>query len=234
MKRNPLDVIDSRVFHGTVLDTSPKGLLQEKGDSRMSPSPDVPASPPCFGSLGQMAGENQTRFPWRYAIALIIACVVAAMLVLPYEIELERRNADPEGTLVWKPAELALYVEYEDPSRPGWRWGPQEVVAVIVVALLWPLLAIFVGLKLGPAVALSWPPLAGWGSGPRRFRQTISTLFLAVALGIASVVLLWLSGLVLMWGSGDEPNQVSPPSWWLGMLASLARESARRSGSGWE
>jgi Type II CAAX prenyl endopeptidase Rce1-like len=176
-----------------------------------------PSSP---GSLASMLGENHMPFPWRYAIALIIACFFAAMLVLPFEIEVDRLNADPEGTLVWKPEVFAIDVLHKDVSRPSYRWGPQLVIAAVVDRMLWPLLAIFVGLKLGPAVALAWPPMTGWGAGPRRFRRASSTLLLAVALGIASVIWLWISSLFLLLVN-DEVKQGVLPAWWVGMLASL-------------
>ena len=77
----------------------------------MNISADDAAAPSSPGSLMQTRGDNQVRFPWRYAAVLITACAIAAPLALPYDIELMRRNAKPEGTLVWKPAEFAVYVE---------------------------------------------------------------------------------------------------------------------------
>jgi membrane protease YdiL (CAAX protease family) len=168
-----------------------------------------------------MLGENHGRFPWRYAVALIIACGFAALLVLPYEIEVQRLNAVPEGALVWKPEKFAVEVHHKDKRYPDYHWGPGLVIGAVVDRMLWPLLAIFLGLKLGPALGLAWPPLAGWGAGPRRVRRVSSTLLLAVALGVASVI--WLFGplLLLQSGFGDQAGRVVQPAWWVGLLASL-------------
>ena len=176
-----------------------------------------PSSP---SSLAPMPGENHMRFPWRYAVALTIACVSAALLVLPYEIEVQRRNAVPEGALVWKPEEFAVEVHHKDERYPNYHWGPPEVIAAVVDRMLWPLLAIFFGSRLGPAVALAWPPMAGWDADPRRFQRASSTLLLAVTLGIASVIWLWVSSLLLPLVVNEEKQGVLP-AWWVGMLVSL-------------
>jgi membrane protease YdiL (CAAX protease family) len=141
------------------------------------------------------------------------------MLVLPYNIERIRRNTRPESAIVWKPAEWAVY--FEDENGDVSRVAPLDVVVKVLPDIAVSLVAIFLGLKLGPAVSLAWPPLAGWGVGPPQFRRTTSTLLLAAALGIASVILIWALSPFLSSGNGNEGKQIVEPAWWLGMLASF-------------
>jgi membrane protease YdiL (CAAX protease family) len=206
---------------------SPQNRASQEWYSRMNTPPDEAGAPSSPASLVQTRGDNHVRFPWRYAAALITACVIAAPLVLPYDIELMRRNAKPEGTLVWKPAEFAVYVEGKGLPHV---WGPIDVVAEVVTTSVVSFLAILLGLKLGQPLGLGWPPIAGFDSGPRRFRRTGSTLLLAVVLGIASVIALGTALVTLHWvlsqflpsGIGDEANQFVEPPWWAGILVSIA------------
>jgi membrane protease YdiL (CAAX protease family) len=141
------------------------------------------------------------------------------MLVLPYNIERIRRNTRPEAAIVWKPTEFAIYIE--DKNGDVDRVAPLDVVVKVLPDIAVSLVAIFLGLKLGTAVTLAWPPLAGWGVGPRPFRRTTATLLLAAALGIASALLIWALSPFLPSGSGDDAQQIVEPPWWLGLLASF-------------
>jgi len=134
------------------------------------------------GSVAQASKENHMRFPRRYAVALLIASGLASMLVLPYNIEKIRRNTRPESAIVWKPAEFAVYIV--DKNGDVDRVAPLDVVVKVLPDIAFSLVAIFLGLRLGPAVTLAWPPLAGWGVGPRQFRRTTATLLLAAASGL--------------------------------------------------
>jgi membrane protease YdiL (CAAX protease family) len=152
-----------------------------------------------------------------------VACAIGAVLVLPFEIERERRIEDPESTIAWDSSQSAFLITYKDDDRPRMLWGLAEVVAVVAMDMRWSLLAIVAGLGLGPSVGLSWPPLAVRGEDPRRLRRVGSTLLLAVALGATSVILQFAAAVPLLLAGEAGPNgdQTAVPPWYLALPASF-------------
>jgi membrane protease YdiL (CAAX protease family) len=187
--------------------------MNTDADDRHPSSSETPAPP---------SEEGRRRFPWKYAAALAVACALGAVFFLPYEVEWKWLNEEPESTLTWDSSRFEFLITYKDDVKPGVVWGPADVIVTVIMDMPWSLLGILVGLGLGPSVGLAWPPLAGWGEGPRRTRRIGSTLLLATALGAASVLaLVGLDMALLAWGGGDEGRDLVPAPWYLALPASF-------------
>jgi hypothetical protein len=185
----------------------------------------APASSPA--SLAKTGGEGRVRFPWRYAVALLTACAFAGLLVFCYAIEVMGHNANPQATIIWKPAQFEVVV-HEEGKLPV-AWGPYAIFVTVAPEWVLSVLAILLGLKLGQPLGLGWPPVAGFDSGPGRLRRIGSSLLLAVVLGIVSVIAFMVALALYDWGLsqflpsgiGDQPDgYVEPPSW-AGILGSV-------------
>jgi membrane protease YdiL (CAAX protease family) len=152
------------------------------------------------------------------------ACAFAGMLAFCYEIEVMGRNAQPEATIVWNPAQFEVEIKQE--GRIPMVWGPFAVAVAVVPDWVLSVVAILLGLKLGQPLGLGWPPVAGFDSGPGRFRRIGSTLLLAVVLGIASVIAFTVALVIYDWvlshflPSGIGGRYVEP-SGWAGILGSV-------------
>ncbi len=176
------------------------------------PTPSLPSPP------AQEPEGNPGRFPWRYAVVLFALAFLGALLKIPYEIELWRRNVDPEAVLAWRPTELTLEVAGE---KGGMISGPPDVIVNAIISLV----AILMGLRLGPPLGLARPPLAGSGPGPARHRLG-STLLLSTTLGVIGAILVPFSAALLTAsapvGALDEGRRIVEPAWWAAVLMSVS------------
>ena len=126
------------------------------GSHPHEPTPSLPSPP------AQEPEGDSGRFPWRYAGVLFALAFLGALLKIPYEIEPWWLYVDPEAVLAWRPTELSLELAGEKGVMIS---GPPDVIVDATISLV----AILVGLRLGPPLGLAWLPLAGSGSGPAPF-----------------------------------------------------------------
>jgi hypothetical protein len=149
---------------------------------------------------------------------LFALAFLGALLKIPYEIEHWRLNVDPQGVLAWRPTQLTLEVAGE---KGGIIIGPPDVILDAIISLV----AILVGLRLGPALGLAGPPLAGSGPGPARLRLG-STLLLSTTLGVIGAIVVPFGTALLTAsapvGAPDEGIRIIEPAWWAAVLMSVS------------
>jgi hypothetical protein len=157
-----------------------------------------PGEPAGEQSRLQAEPEAQKERPRLYGRLLWLACVVASILVTPYEIAFLKQTGD-------KPTVESLW------PRIAEGLAETALVSMLIIAL---------GLACGKSVGLGWPPLDGWGNGPENRLRRRAALKLALILAVAAAGFdVILSVIVQMWG--DINFNILPPPWWASLLASI-------------
>jgi hypothetical protein len=135
------------------------------------------------------------RVRWTYVASLTVLVAIGVVLSLPYSLQL-----------------AAVGPLYQQPS--GWDL-PFGVV--LQTTLLY--VVIRLGLKLGPAVNLGWPPLVGWRDGTRSTRRAFGALAMAALLAAVAALVL---ALAIRPMSGAATAQLAPLAPWAVTLASVS------------
>jgi hypothetical protein len=162
--------------------------------------PEALDSPPVvLEPVPQSPGDVRPPFPWRYAWVLLVACLLASLLVLPYTAALLVQSKSPPITQAMLPFILTVSV---------------------VIDVILSFATILLGLGLGRSLGLVWPPLDGWDAEPDAERRMASSLLVAAALGVlsAGVIQGLARGLPPAEGAGQE---ITLPSWWASALGSV-------------
>lgn len=134
------------------------------------------------------------RVRWKYVALLTALAAIGGVLSLPYTLQL-----------------AAMGPHYQ----PAGGW-----VLTFGVVLQTALLYVFIrlGLKLGPAVDLGWPPLVGWHDGTWSARRALNALGMATLLAALAAFAL---AIALLMGGAATAQLASPPAAWVLGLASV-------------
>ncbi len=130
-----------------------------------------------------------------YAALLAALAVIGLVLLLPLSVQL-----------------AAMRPNYQQAS--GWVLAYGVVLQATLSCVV-----IMLGLKLGPAVNLGWPPLVGWHDGTRSARRAVGALAMAALLGAVAVPIALAS--TLMTRAPTSVPLASPVAPWVFALASV-------------
>lgn len=138
------------------------------------------------------------RAQWMYAASLTALVAIGLVLSLPYSLQL-----------------AAMGPHYQQAS--GWLLAFGVMLQTTLLYMV-----IRLGLTLGPAVDLGWPPLVGWHDGTRSARRAFGALAMATLLAaVAALALAIALALTIALRNGAATEQLESPftPWAVGLAS---------------